>query len=117
MAGDGVSLPTTIANLGTVAKTQAKGQQAAQPTTPFAEQMDKNDDLKVQRVKETEQAAKKKIDPDAENTDKRKRRRRRRNRKLIEAQERESNRDQTETDADQDEPVEESIGCLIDLRV
>lgn len=114
MAGDGVSLPTTIANLGAVAKTQAKGQQTAQPTTPFAEQFDKNDDLKVQRVKEAEEAAKKKVDPDADNKDRRQKRRQKRNRKLLEAGEREERRG---GDEQQDEQDEEAIGSLIDMRV
>ncbi len=49
-AGDGVSLPTTLAQMGSVAKTQAKGQQAPAQTTPFSDQLNRDDDLKVQRV-------------------------------------------------------------------
>ena len=115
MAGDGVSLPTTIAQMGNVAKTQARGQQSAVPVTPFSEQMDKEEALKIQRVKETAAAEKNRVNPDESREDKRKRRRLRRNRKQLEQHdETEEASDDTEEDAN---PEEEQLGCLIDLRV
>jgi hypothetical protein len=77
VSGDGISLQTTISQLGNVAKTQAKSQQANQPTTPLSEQIDRSKDLKVDRVKETERTAKQRVDPDAKKERKRKRRGRR----------------------------------------
>jgi membrane protein involved in colicin uptake len=79
MAGDGISLQTTLSQLGNVAKTQAKGQQSNPSTTPLSEQLDKSKDLKVDRVKQTEKAEQQRIDPDKQKErDKRRRRRRRR---------------------------------------
>jgi len=65
MTGDGVSLQTTISQLGNVAKAQLKGQQQNQQTAPLSEQLDKSKDLKVNRVKQAEKAEKGQIDPDA----------------------------------------------------
>ncbi len=65
MAGDGVSLQTTISQLGSVAKTQLKGQQQNQQTAPLSDQLDKSKDLKVNRVKKAEKAEKGQIEPDA----------------------------------------------------
>jgi hypothetical protein len=113
MAGDGISLQTNLAQLGNVARSQAKGQQAQQNVTPFAEQTDRKDELRIQRVKETEQASKGRIDPDA---DRRRERRRRRRERLAEnrrlAAERGENAE-TETEAD----VEIQLGRLVDTRV
>ena len=122
MAADGVSLPTTIAQMGSVAKTQVKGQQTTQATTPFAEQLENKEDLKVQRVKEAEKAEKKRIDPDAERKDKRQRRRQRRRNKLL-ADLEDGERDGQPGEAAEDEtgeqeaPDSETLGSLIDLRV
>ena len=113
MASDGVSLPTTIAQMGSVAKTQVKGQQAAQPAAPFAEQLDKRDDLKVQRVKELAKTENQKIKPDEEK-DKRRRRRQRRNRNLLAG----SEEDLEGQENNGEEPTEENqdrVGILIDL--
>ncbi len=121
-AADGVSLPTTLAQAGTVAKTQAKGQQVAAQTTPFADQLNRDDDLRVSRIKETESATKQKLDPDKKNPDKRKRRRLKRNRKQFdesnELAEEEMNGTDIETEGtdDEDSP-EEQLGVLIDMRV
>jgi len=113
MAGDGVSLPTTIAQMGNVAKTQARGQQSAAPVTPFNEQTDKEENLKVQRVKEMAEAAKGRINPDDDRADKRKRRRLKRNAKSL-AQEEDPEPHEDEDGTGQEE---EQLGCLIDLRV
>ena len=112
-AGDGVSLPTTLAQMGSVAKTQAKGQQTATQTVPFSDQLNKDDDLKVQRVKETDEATQRKIDANAEKPDKRKRRRLNRNRKQLSE---ESEEDQGAEKAG-DQPESPELGVLIDMRV
>ena len=65
MAGGGVSLQTTIVQLGSVAQTQLKGQQAHHPTTPFSERLDANQDATVQRVRKADEAERKRIDADA----------------------------------------------------
>lgn len=114
-AGDGVSLPTTLAQMGSVAKTQARGQQAANQTTPFADQIKQNEDLQVQRVKETTEAHQKGIDPHKGESDKRKRRRLKRNRKQLADGEEENQEELAESEEDQAE--EEQLGILIDMRV
>jgi len=114
-AGDGVSLPTTLAQMGSVAKTQAKGQQAATQTTPFADQIKHNEDLKVQRVQETTEANQQGIDPNKGESDKRKRRRLKRNRKQLADSDEEIQEELAESEEDQAE--EEQLGVLIDMRV
>jgi hypothetical protein len=122
MAGDGVSLPTTIAQLGSVAKTQAKAQQPAHQLTPFSEQIDKKDELKVQRVQEMQQAEQQKINADDdEGKDRRQRRKLKRNRKRY-SEDDQSPEEMLESLAvdDSDESSSEDkerLGALIDLRV
>jgi len=103
MPGDGVSLPTTLAQMGSVAKTQARGQQSSPQVTPFSEQKADREELRIQRVKETSETEKSRVARQDEEKDKRKRRRLRRSRKKEE-------RGQKEKD-------EEAIGSLIDTRV
>ena len=64
MSGDGVSLQTTISQMGNVAKAQLKGQQQNQPTAPLSEEIDKSKDLKVNRVKQAEKTEKGRIEED-----------------------------------------------------
>ena len=64
MAGGGISLQTTIVQLGSVAQTQLKGQQAHHPTTPFSERLDASQDTTVQRVRKADEAERKRIDAD-----------------------------------------------------
>jgi len=115
MAGDGVSMPQTIAQMGQVAKTQAKGQHQAQAVTPFSEQLDKHEELRIKRVKETEATDKQRIEREDDAADKRQRRRQRRRRKLVaqgdgkQGQDEEQARDEDNNDA-------ERVGVLIDLR-
>ncbi len=101
--------------MGSVAKTQARGQQAAVPVTPFSEQADKEEGLKVQRVKELAEAEKGRINPDQDKDDKRKRRRLKRNRKQL-AQDDELE-ETGENPGEESPQEEEQLGCLIDLRV
>lgn len=113
MAGDGVSIPQSIAQMGSVAKTQAKSQpNQAQQVTPFAEQLEKQDELKVQRVQETRETEQKKIDREEENRDRRRRRREKRQRKMLAREDEEAAPGEL---AVEDEEIE-SIGALIDTR-
>ena len=111
MVGDGISLQTNLAQLGNLAKTQAKSQQSPHTTTPFSEQVAKQDERKTQRVKQTEQTERRQVDPDAE----RDRRRRRRLRRQALKQQRAAN----ETTGDRDENCDDqaAVGGLIDTRV
>lgn len=113
MAGDGVSIPQTIAQMGSVAKSQAKAQpNAAQQATPFNEQLEKQEQLRVQRVKETTEAEKKKIGRENEKKDKRRERREKRQQKMLD---REDEGTETGRGPDGDGEIE-SIGALIDTR-
>ncbi len=113
MSGDGVSMPTQLAQIGSVAKTQARVQQAAQPASPFSEQLEKNDELKAQRIKEAKEAEKSKVDPDEDRRQRRKKRRRRK--KLLQGRpEGEQPKSQAE-DLEKDDN-EEELGLLVDLR-
>ena len=73
MAGDGVSLPQSIAQLGQAAKTQAKSQNQAQPVAPFSERLDQQDELRVKRVQEADAADQKKIEREDDDADQRQR--------------------------------------------
>ena len=111
MVGDGISLQTNLAQLGNVAKTQAKSQPSPQATTPFSEQVAKQDDLKAQRVKQTEQIEKRQIDPDAERDRRRRRRLKRRAHKRRQ--------DECELSGETDDNCADrpAVGGLIDTRV
>ena len=115
MNSDGVSLPTTIAQLGSVAKTQSRAQQQAQNVTPFKDQLDKREELKVQRVKQTEAADHRRIEAEDDAPDKRQRRRQRRERKL-QLREEELESADADSPADESAPETEKLGALIDLR-
>ena len=113
MPGDGVSLPTTLAQMGSVAKTQARGQQTAPQVTPFSEQKDEQNELKIQRVKEATKAEKSRVAADQEEKDKRKRRRLKRQRRKFSRQAEETHDEQGQPNTEE----AENLGCLIDLRV
>ena len=122
MPGDGVSLPTTLAQMGNVAKTQARGQQSPPQVTPFSEQKDGQEELKVQRVKETAEAEKNRLSRRDEEKDKRKRRRLRRTRKKGKLSGDQSlgnpeTADHRDEDSREPNSEEEMLGGLIDLRV
>lgn len=115
MAGDGISIPTTIAQMGSVAKTQARSQQVAQPAAPFSEQLEKKDELRVQRVKETLKSEQQKIDADQDqDQDKRRRRRLNRNRKVLAGGEEEP--DEEPLPGEETAEEGDKVGHLIDLR-
>lgn len=122
MPADGVSLPTTLAQMGNVAKAQAKGQQVAPQVTPFSGQKENEEELRVQRVKETTPADKNRVSEEAEEKDKRKRRRLKRNSvKGKQGMPSDGKDSETgkETDADEEQRKTDSepLGTLIDLRV
>jgi hypothetical protein len=114
MSGDGVSIPTSLAQMGSVAKSQAQSQNTTAPASSFAEQMGKEDELKVQRVKEAQESAEAKVKRENEEKDKRKRRRLNRQRKTL-ADEDDSN--EKSGVEDNEDCEQEEIGCLLDLRV
>ncbi|MGD9548713.1 MAG: hypothetical protein AB7V45_14395 [Candidatus Krumholzibacteriia bacterium] len=115
MSGDGVSLPTTLAQMGSVAKTQARAQQSGQPVAPFHDQRDKKDELRVQRVRETEKPNQGKVDPDADRRDKRQRRRDNRQQKVLDQAAGDGEDGGPNTGQDQ-ERQPETLGVTIDLR-
>ena len=122
MTADGVSLPTTVAQLGTVARTQAKAQQAAPQVTPFSGRKDADEEIQVRRVKETTESEKGRVTRQDEEKDKRKRRRLRRRARRDRENETagespDSSGKQQVSEADQGENEEEQLGALIDLRV
>ena len=122
MPGDGVSLPTALAQMGNVAKAQARGQNSSPQVTPFSEQKDSQEELRIQRVNETAESEKNRVARKDEEKDKRKRRRLKRARKKAQ--------DPDDTDLEgRGNPVadnleglpeeldEDTLGSLIDLRV
>ncbi len=113
MSGDGVSMPTQLAQLGNVAKTQARAQQTAHATTNFSDQLDKKDELKAQRIKESQETEKQRVNPDEDHRQKRKKRRRAKRvlRNLEESEEQGAEGSETESTQ-----PEEEIGILVDLR-
>jgi len=113
MAADGVSLQTSISQLGNVARTQVKSQQQAnQNSTTFAEQVDQSKDLKVNRVKKAEKADKGKIDPDAE----KERRRARQETADDESPQQAAEQTGEENDAEEQADSAREIGLNIDTR-
>ena len=122
MPGDGVYLPTTLAQMGSVAKTQARGQQSSPQVTPFSEQKDGQEELRIQRVKETTEAEKNRLIKQDEEKDKRKRRRLKRTRKKGYHSKEEPGGGHQDQDTLDPEPSTrenegEVLGSLIDLRV
>lgn len=112
MNADGVSLPTTLSQMGKVARTQVKSQQQATAVTPYNEREENKDDLKLKKVREMEKAAKERVEADRrEEKDRRKRRRLARRNKDEELHEDVSGAepdDSTQEDAD-------ALGVTIDI--
>ena len=114
MSGGGISLPVSIAQMGSVAKTQAQGQQAAQQTRPLDTRKEQQEAFKVDRVRETEKSEKGRVDPDEERLDKRQKRRLKRSRKKLAGEG--DDRAETSSHTRTDEKTEE-LGTLVDCRV
>jgi hypothetical protein len=106
MAGDGVSLQTTLTQMGSVAKSQARAQQTA--TVPGqAQQLEKEEVKPLEKVRQAEKAEKEQVD-----ADRRRERRRRRQKDQVAA-----------ADADADKAQEDEggatgpgLGGLIDIK-
>ncbi len=106
-------MPTQLAQLGSVAKTQAQAQQSAQPASQVSEQLNKQDDLKAQRVKEINDAEKGRINGDEDRRQKRKKRRHQKNQlKALSEDEIEAGAENQPAECTE----EEEIGRLVDLR-
>jgi hypothetical protein len=107
-------MPTTLAQMGDVAKVQVRATSHVQSGTPFADRLDDKGQLQAHRVQESEKAqAQKQVDPEQENLDKRQRRRQRRQERLDGHVDMEDDGDEGEADATQDASP---LGHLVDLR-
>ncbi len=104
-------MPTTLSQLGRVAKTQAKGQSQNQQVTPFSEQQEKHDEFKLERVNKTEKSSKEQIDPDSRKEKDRRKRRRLARRRAGQRSEDNAGADEASRTEDQDE----ELGVTIDL--
>ena len=112
MSADGVSMPTTLSQLGRVAKTQAKAQQPA-AVTPHEKAVEKEAELKVRQVRELEKAAQQRVEADRKE-EKDRRKRRRLKRRAGREQERADG--EAEAERDQDTPGEAGeLGVTIDI--
>lgn len=111
MSADGVSLPTTLAQLGNVAKAQARATSQPQSATAYADQQEKRGELAARKVQETgAQQAQRQVSSDQRNLDKRQRRRQKR-------QERQADGEGSAAAAGRGEPEDASpLGHLVDLR-
>jgi hypothetical protein len=107
MAGDGVSLQTNIAQLGNVAKSQARSQQVGATGPGHAEKTPADDVQPLQKVQETEKAEQQGVDPE-QKRDQDKRQRRRRQRQATKGDE-----VAEQNDEEQDEAAP-GLGGLID---
>lgn len=114
MSADGVSMPTTLSQLGRVAKTQAKAQQPA-AVAPHEKAVEKDAELKVRQVRELEKAAQQRVEADRkEEKDRRKRRRLKRRA----GREQEHAGEESDADRNQDTPAEGGdLGVTIDILV
>lgn len=112
MPGDGVSLPTTLAQMGSVAKVQARATSQPQPTASFADRLDQKGELTAHHVPETEQQqAQGRVDEKGRSLDKRQRRRQRRQDRSDQPE------DGTHVDDGGDPAADASpLGHLVDLR-
>lgn len=107
-------MPTTLAQMGDVAKVQVRATSHPQSGTPFADRLDEKGQLQAHRVQEAEQPqAQKHIDPEQGNLDKRQRRRQRRQERLDGHVDTEDDGDEGEADAAQDASP---LGHLVDMR-
>jgi hypothetical protein len=105
MAGDGVSLPTNLAQLGNVAKTQARSHAQAHGPAP-GQDLQKQDVPAVDRVRATDKTEQGHVDPDKE-------RERKRKQQLAEA---EAQADEDGADARDNDDRTAGLGGLIDIK-
>lgn len=111
MSNDGVSLQTTISQLGNVAKTQAKDQQTQQPATNQGEKLSESEELKTQRVQQTDQTDRKGVDPESSRRQQRRRKRRRREGQST------AEDDEQIADASDANGSSDTVGKIVDTRV
>jgi hypothetical protein len=108
MAGDGVSLPTNLVQLGNLAKTQARGPTATHGPN-VAQELQKQDVTPLAKVKETEKAEQDAVDPDEDRREEKKRKRREDEDQSVEAR---------ADDSEDETPAEDpgGLGGLIDTK-
>lgn len=107
-------MPTTLAQMGDVAKVQVRATSHVQSGTPFADRLDDKGQLQAHRVQEAEQPqTPKNIDPEQANLDKRQRRRQRRQERLDGHVDTEDDGDDGDIDTVEDASP---LGHLVDLR-
>jgi hypothetical protein len=117
MPSGGISLPVSIAQMGSVAKTQAQGQQAAQQTRPLDSRKEQQEAFKVDKVRETEKTDQGRINPDEERLDKRQKRRLKRSRKRLTGREESGTRFASDHADERPDDSQEELGTLVDCRV
>ncbi|MEZ4388740.1 MAG: hypothetical protein R3D98_14450 [Candidatus Krumholzibacteriia bacterium] len=105
MAGDGVSLQTNLAQMGNLAKAQARNPGSTQGPS-VAQELQKQDVTSVEKVREIEKAEQDAVDPDQE----RERERRRRQRPKAGAD------DADEPDDEENAERAQGLGGLIDIK-
>jgi len=66
MSADGVSIQTSIAQAGAAARTQAKVQNKSKEKPPVSRLLENNKDTRVEKAKETDEAARGRVDDDRE---------------------------------------------------
>lgn len=64
MSGDGVSLQTSLVQLGNVAKTTAKAAQPGHGATPAHEPAERREEARLKRVNDAEKTERQHVDPD-----------------------------------------------------
>ena len=106
MNGDGFAVKTTIAQMGSVARTQLKAQQVHN-TGPEHAKKPGEKESRVEKVRETEEAQKSKVDPDKNKDDGR------RHPSHHEAEDAES---ALRNDLDQRSESGEEIGLRLDIK-
>ena len=113
MAGDGVSLQTNITQLGNLAKSQSRAQQSGAVNPDQARQLEKEDVQPLEKVRETEKAEKKQVDPEQERS--RHRRRRREDRQRADSAGEDAAEDEPE-DPEQSADATPGLGGLVDTK-
>lgn len=106
MAGDGVSLQTTLTQMGSVAKSQARAQQTA-AVPGQAQQLEKEEVKPLEKVRQAEKTEKQQVEADR----RRERRRRRQQDRAVAA-----DAGADETRDDEEGAAGANLGGLIDIK-
>ena len=106
MAGDGVSLQTSLIQLGNVAKSQSRSQQAHAVPPGQNAAMPKDEVQPLKKVREADKAEKAKIDPDEERSRKEK----------ENADGAVRSGEDVENDDERDEAAAAGLGGLVDIK-